>query len=122
MLKTNQCIGLQALLTQIHSDNQSGQFYDFIQNKMLFGSRYNVYSPVPRMPIASQNAKPAGGSILYGVPFRTQLTEFLNTIQAEDISPDRIQILSLSPTGILTVIAQPPVVQKTVRKTSSKSN
>ena len=122
MLKTNQCIGLQALLTQVHSDNQSGQFYDFIQNKMLFGSRYNVYSPVPRMPIASQNTKPAGGSILYGVPCRIQLTEFLNTIQAEDISPDRVQILSLSPTGVLTVIAQPAVVQKTVRKASSKSN
>ncbi|WP_276743118.1 hypothetical protein [Pantoea septica] len=122
MLKTNQCINIQALLAQVHSDNQSGQFYDFIQNKMLFGSRYNVYSPVPRMPIASQNAKPAGGSILYSVPCRIQLTEFLNTIQAEDISPDRIQILSLSPTGILTVIAQPPVVQKTVRKSLTKAN
>lgn len=83
MLKTNQCIGLQALLTQVHSDNQSGQFYDFIQNKMLFGSRYNVYSPVPRMPIASQNTKPA---------------------------------------GVLTIISQPAVVQKTVRKSSSKAN
>jgi len=118
MLNANQCTGLQALLTQIHSDNQSGQFYDFIQNKRLFGSRYNVYSPVPRMPIASQSDKPAGGSILYSVPCRLQLTEFLNTMQAEDISPDRVQILSLSPTGVLSFIAQPAVTQKTVRKIS----